>query len=104
MLVVGTPCAHSSCGRRNWRRGQRQEGSVTATTKAAAGECSVVTVERRLAAVIRGLVPLPAIPRPERTLRAKLDAAIATLALGPLGNAFPRWNPRVAGGLDLRHA
>jgi len=75
---------------------------MTATPKAAAGECSVVTVERRLAAVIRALVPMPDIPKTERTLRAKLDAAIATLDVGPLGNAFTLWHPPVDGRLDMQ--
>ena len=66
------------------------------------GECSIVTVERQLAAVIRAQVRMPEIPRAERTMRAKLDAAIATLDVGPLGAAFTLWRPPVDGRMDLQ--
>jgi len=75
---------------------------VTAMTKATAGECSVVTVERQFAAVIRTLVPMPDIPQAERSLRAKLDAAIAALDVGPLGHRFTLWHPPIDGRLDMQ--
>ena len=75
---------------------------MTVTVKTAAGDCSIVTVERRLAAVIRAQVPMAEIPQAERTLRARLDVAIESLDVGPLGDPFTLWCPLVDGRLDMQ--
>jgi effector-binding domain-containing protein len=63
------------------------------TAMAKPGECSVVTVERRLAAVIKAQVPMREIPEAQRALRAKIDAALPSLDAGPLGLRFTLWSP-----------
>jgi GyrI-like small molecule binding domain len=73
---------------------------VAATIRA--GECGIVTVERRLAATIGTKVPMADIPHAERTLRAKLDAAVASLDVGPLGHGFTLWRPPVDGRLCMQ--
>jgi len=75
---------------------------VAATIATRTSECSIVTVERQLAAVIGAQVPMPEIARAERTMRAKLDAAIASLDVGPLGAAFTLWRPPVDGRMDMQ--
>jgi len=75
---------------------------VAATIETRTSECSIVTVERQLAAVIGAQVPMPEIPPAERTMRAKLDAAIASLDVGPLGAAFTLWRPPVDGRMDMQ--
>jgi GyrI-like small molecule binding domain len=64
-------------------------------------ECSIVTVERRLTAVVKVQVPMAEIPRAERSARAKLDAALSSLDVGPLGQAFTLWRPPVDGRLYM---
>jgi GyrI-like small molecule binding protein len=65
------------------------------------GECEIVTVERRLSAVIRAQVTMAEIPQAERSLRAKLDAAVRSLDVGPLGHTFTLWRPPANGRLDM---
>jgi len=71
------------------------------TVEAQPGECTIVTVERRLAAVVNAKVPMAEIPQAERTARAKLDAALPSLDVGPLGHAFTLWRPPTDGQLDM---
>jgi GyrI-like small molecule binding protein len=61
------------------------------------GDCRIVTVERRLTAVVKVDVPMPEIPQAERAARAALAAAKPWLVAGVLGDAFTLWR-RPAGG------
>jgi GyrI-like small molecule binding domain len=63
--------------------------------------CSIVAVERRLTAVVKVNVPMVEIPRAERSARTKLDAALESLDVGPLGHGFTLWRPPVDGRLDM---
>ena len=74
---------------------------MTATTKTGPGACSIVTVESRLTAAARAMVRMDEIPQTERALRRKIDAALRTLEVGPLGPTFTLWRPPVDGRLDL---
>jgi effector-binding domain-containing protein len=65
------------------------------------GECTIVTVERQLTAVIKAKVPMAEIPQAERSARAKLDAAVRSLDVGPLGQTFTLWRPPTDGRLDM---
>jgi len=65
------------------------------------GECTIVTVERQLAAIVKARVPMAEIPQAERSARAKLDAAVRSLDVGPLGQAFTLWRPPTDGRLDM---
>jgi effector-binding domain-containing protein len=64
-------------------------------------ECTIVTVERRPTAVIRAQVPMAEIPQAERSARAKLDAAVRSLDVRPLGQTFTLWRPPTDGRLDM---
>lgn len=65
------------------------------------GECTIVTVERQLTAVVKAKVPMAEIPQAERSARTKLDAAVRSLDVGPLGQAFTLWRPPTDGRLDM---
>jgi hypothetical protein len=71
------------------------------TTSIKPGDCGIVTVERQLTAAARAQVRMPEIPQAERALRAKINAAVSALDVGPLGHRFTRWRPLPEGGLDL---
>ena len=75
---------------------------MTAMTRTKPGECSIATVERRLAAVIRAQVPMAEIPQAQRTLRPKLRAAVQSLDVGPPGYTFTLWHPPIDGRLDMQ--
>ncbi|MFL5028267.1 MAG: GyrI-like domain-containing protein [Xanthobacteraceae bacterium] len=66
------------------------------------GECTIVTVERQLTAVVESKVPMAEIPQAERSARTKLDAAVRSLDVGPLGQAFTLWRPPTDGRLDMQ--
>ena len=68
---------------------------------ASTAECSIVTVERRRTAVVKVQVPMAEIPRAERAARTKLEAALSSLDVGPLGQAFTLWRPPVDGRLYM---
>ena len=74
---------------------------MTATTKTGPGACSIVTVESRLTAAAKAMVRMDEIPQTERALRRKIDAALQTLEVGPLGPTFTLWRPPTDGRLDL---
>ena len=74
---------------------------MTATTKTGPGACSIVTVESRLTAAAKAMVRMDEIPQTERALRRKIDAALRTLEVGPLGPTFTLWRPPMDGRLDL---
>jgi hypothetical protein len=63
--------------------------------------CNIVTVERQLTAVVRAKVPLAEIPRAERSARAKLEAALPSLDVGPLGQTLTLWRPPANGIMDM---
>ncbi|MFL4970679.1 MAG: GyrI-like domain-containing protein [Xanthobacteraceae bacterium] len=65
------------------------------------GECTIVTVERQLTAVVESKVPMAEIPQAERSARTKLDAAVRSLDVGPLGQAFTLWRAPTDGRLDM---
>jgi hypothetical protein len=64
------------------------------------GECGIVTVERQLTAAARAQVRMPEIPQAERALRGKINAAVSSLDVAPLGHRFTLWRP-LPEGLDL---
>ncbi|MFL5096817.1 MAG: GyrI-like domain-containing protein [Xanthobacteraceae bacterium] len=66
------------------------------------GECTIVTVERQLTAVVESKVPMAEIPQAERSARTKLDAAVRSLDVGPLGQTFTLWRPPTDGRLDMQ--
>ncbi|MFL6931449.1 MAG: GyrI-like domain-containing protein [Xanthobacteraceae bacterium] len=66
------------------------------------GECTIVTVERQLTAVVESKVPMAEIPQAERSARTKLDAAVRSLDMGPLGQTFTLWRPPTDGRLDMQ--
>jgi effector-binding domain-containing protein len=75
--------------------------SMTAMTRPEPAECSIVTVERRLTAVAKVTVPLAEIPQGERSARGKLEAALPSLDVGPIGAAFTLWRPPVNGIMEM---
>lgn len=77
------------------------EGSVTAMTETKPGECRIVTVERQLTAVAKAQVWISEIPTAQRTLRSKIDAAVRSLDVEPLGHTFTLWRPLADGRLYL---
>ena len=74
---------------------------MTAVITATAGECSIATVERELTAVAKARVPFDRLPEAERSLRAKIDAVLPSLGVGPLGRAFTLWRPPADGLFDM---
>jgi|SRR5437764_12381139 len=66
------------------------------------GECTIVTVERQLTAVVESKVPMAEIPQAERSARTKLDAAVRSLDVGSLGQTFTLWRPPTDGRLDMQ--
>jgi len=64
-------------------------------------ECGIVTVERQLTAVVKTHVRMDEIPHAERSSRSKLDAALPSLSVGPLGRSFTLWRPSTEGRLYL---
>ena len=74
---------------------------MTATTETNPGPCSIVTVERRLTAVIKAQVPMSEIPATQRSVRAKIAAALPALNAGPLGHTCTLWRPPTDGRLNL---
>jgi effector-binding domain-containing protein len=73
----------------------------TQTVTMTKNECGIVTVERQLTAAARAQVRMHEIPEAERSLRRKIDAAVRSLDVGPLGHAYTLWRPLADGGLDL---
>jgi hypothetical protein len=85
------------------RRSEAKEDWVTAKTKTVTmtkSVCGIVTVERQLTAAARAQVRMDQIPEAERSLRRKIDAAVSSLDVGPLGHAYTLWRP-LPHGLDL---
>jgi effector-binding domain-containing protein len=74
---------------------------MTAKTMTRPGECRIVTVECRLTAAARAKVRINEIPETQRSLRRKINAAVQSLELGPLGDTCTLWRPLTDGRLDL---
>lgn len=70
-------------------------------TKTMPRECRIVTVERQLTAVAKAHVRMDEIPAAQRSLRGKINAAVQSLDVGPLGPTFTLWRPPTEGRLDL---
>jgi hypothetical protein len=64
--------------------------------------CRIATVERQLAAVAQAQVRMSEMPETERSLRAKIDAAVASLDVAPLGRSFTLWRPLGDGRIDYQ--
>jgi len=74
---------------------------MPATTDTRQGAVAIVTVERKLTAVVKTRVPMNRIPDAERSARAKLDATLPALDVGRLGASFTLWRPPVQGELEM---
>ena len=62
----------------------------------------IVHTERRLIAVAPVKAKMNAIPQAHKSARAKLDEALKTLDVAPLGNYLTLWRPPKDGTIDLR--
>jgi effector-binding domain-containing protein len=74
---------------------------MTAMTPPRASACTIVDVERRVTAVVKAQVPMDMIPQAQRTLRAKIADAVATLGLQATGETCTLWRPPVDGFLYM---
>jgi effector-binding domain-containing protein len=63
--------------------------------------CKIVTVERRLTAVIKAEAPFAQLPKIQRSARSKLQAVLPSLDCGPLGPTCTRWMPPADGKLPM---
>ena len=64
-------------------------------------DCRIVTVERRLTAVIKTEPAFPQIPEVQRASRGKLGTLLRQLDCGPLGPTCTRWTPPISGKLPM---
>ncbi|MGL4287028.1 MAG: GyrI-like domain-containing protein [Phreatobacter sp.] len=64
-------------------------------------ECSIVTVERQITAVVKAIVPMSEIPEAQRSSRRKIDAALKSLDVAPVGASCTLWRPSTDGRLDM---
>ena len=62
----------------------------------------IVHTERRLIAVAPVKARMDALPQAQKSARTKLDAALKTLDVGPLGEYLTLWRPPRDGAMDLR--
>jgi hypothetical protein len=72
-----------------------------ATKTMTKAECGIVTVERRLTAVATAQARIAEIPQVQRSLRGKINVALGSLDVGPLGPTCTLWRPLPDGRLDL---
>ena len=63
--------------------------------------CSIVTTERQFTAVIKAKVPFTGIPDAQRSARATLAAALASLDAGAVGSGITRFRTPADGALDM---
>jgi hypothetical protein len=63
--------------------------------------CSIVTVERRLTAVVKTKVAFAKIPDAQRAARTAVDGALPSLDAGPLGRPCTRFRTPAASALDM---
>jgi effector-binding domain-containing protein len=70
-------------------------------TETGTGEGSIVTVERRYAAVIKALVPMAGIPDAQRSSRSKVAEVLPSLGVGPAGPHLTIWQRPVDGALPM---
>lgn len=63
--------------------------------------CSIVAVERQLTAVVKIEAPMNALMQAHQSARAKINAALPKLDVGPLGLTCTRWRPPVDGVMSM---
>jgi effector-binding domain-containing protein len=63
--------------------------------------CNIVTVERRLTAVVKTKVAFAKIPDAQRAARAAIDGALLSLDAGPSGRPCTRFRTPATGALDM---
>jgi len=63
--------------------------------------CSIVTVERKLTAVVKAKVPFAQIPDAQRSARAAVGGALQSLDAGPLGRPLTRFRTPADASLDM---
>jgi effector-binding domain-containing protein len=63
--------------------------------------CSIVTVDRRLTAVVRATVPFAEIPTAQRSARAAIDAALPALEAEPHGRPLTRFATPAKDALEM---
>ena len=63
--------------------------------------CKIVTTDRQLTAVVRIDAPMDKLREAHGSARAKIDATLPKLDVGPLGNTCTRWRPPVDGVLSM---
>lgn len=63
--------------------------------------CSIVTVERQLTAVVRVTAPMDKLREAHQSARARIDAALPKLDVGPLGLTCTRWKPPADGVMPM---
>jgi hypothetical protein len=63
--------------------------------------CGIVTTEHRLTAIVRAQVPFAEIPEAQRSARVKVDAALPSLAAGPLSRTCTRFRTPADGMLEM---
>ena len=71
------------------------------TTRTKPRDCSIVTPERQLTAVVKVRSPMNKLPETQRSSRAKLAAALPSLNVGPLGKSCTLWRPPSRGLLEM---
>lgn len=65
------------------------------------GGCTIVTTDRQLTAVVRIEAPMDKLMQAHQSARARIDAALPTLDVGPLGLTCTRWRPPHDGVLPM---
>ena len=63
--------------------------------------CSIVTVERRLTAVVKTKVAFAKIPDAQRAARLAVDGALPSLEAGPVGRPCTRFRTPATSALDM---
>jgi hypothetical protein len=63
--------------------------------------CSIVTVERKLTAIVKATVPFAKIADAQRSARAAVDAALPSLDAGPLGRPVTRFRTPADNALEM---
>ena len=63
--------------------------------------CSIVTVERQLTAVVKIEAPMNGLMQAHQSARAKINAALPKLDVGPLGLTCTRWRPPADGVMTM---
>ena len=66
-----------------------------------ADEFSIVTVDRQFTAVVKVAAPMTRLMEAHQSSRAKINATLPKLDVGPLGLTCTRWKPPVDGVLTM---